>query len=325
MIPALDRHDTLEAANGNGWVLLAMEGRMRVGWFSFRRKRYIVATTPARRFLVFGGRRHLADAPYLLPKDDQEINRLDFQHYMFRYVLRGNFLAPIGQPSSILDVGCGTGRWAIEMATQFPNANVVGVDLVPPPVDEMRPEQRPDNYAFVQGNVLQGLPFTDATFDFVHQRLLYAAVPAGQWQGVVNELARVTRPHGWVELLEGSAVMHGGGPGWANFSRWGDAASERRGIDIHAGQRLGAFLQAAGLRRVEFREIRLPVGDWGGRLGRMVEANLLAVFMALRMPIVSQGIASAEEFDANVAAMKAEVARGRCMWSAYVAYGQRPA
>jgi hypothetical protein len=44
------------------------------------------------------GRRYLADAPYMLPSDDAEINRLDFQHYLLRYALRGNYLAPIGRP-----------------------------------------------------------------------------------------------------------------------------------------------------------------------------------------------------------------------------------
>lgn len=43
--------------------------------------------------------------------------------------LHGNYAAPIGSPSSILDVGTGTGRWAREMAITFPNANVVGVDV----------------------------------------------------------------------------------------------------------------------------------------------------------------------------------------------------
>ncbi len=150
-----------------------------------------------------------------------------------------------------------------------------------------------------------------------------AAIPADHWPQVVGELARVTMRRGWVELLEGSAVLHGGGPAFANFSKWGAAASAGRGIDIHIGSQIGRLLHDAGLSNVVFREIRLPVGAYGGRLGRMVEANLLAVFTALRMPIITRGIASEQQFDANLGAMKEEVARGRCEWSAYVAYGQR--
>lgn len=56
--------------------------------------------------------------PYALPNNPQEVNRLDFQHYMLRYVLEANYLAPLvpEQVNMMLDVGCGTGRWISEMA-----------------------------------------------------------------------------------------------------------------------------------------------------------------------------------------------------------------
>jgi len=82
------------------------------------------------------GRRFLRDVPYILPKDLGEVNRHDFQHYMMRSALRGNYAAPIGTSDSILVVGSGTGRWAIEMATLCPRARVVGVDVVTPQFDE---------------------------------------------------------------------------------------------------------------------------------------------------------------------------------------------
>ena len=81
------------------------------------------------------GRSHVRGLPYVLPKDDTEMNRLDFQHYMLRYALRGNYAAPIaanGAPKAILDVGSGTGRWAREMAMTFPDANVIGLDILEP-------------------------------------------------------------------------------------------------------------------------------------------------------------------------------------------------
>src|SRR5579875_2886586 len=68
------------------------------------------------QYEVYGERRHLADAPYVLPSDDQEITRLDFPHFMLPYTLPGNYAAPVVSPHTILDVGAGTGRWAMEMA-----------------------------------------------------------------------------------------------------------------------------------------------------------------------------------------------------------------
>src|SRR5258708_40359840 len=71
---------------------------------------------------IIAGRRHVTGVPYALPKDLAEVNRLDFQHYIYRNVLRGNFLVPLADPTAILDVAAGTGIWGKEMAQQFPQA-----------------------------------------------------------------------------------------------------------------------------------------------------------------------------------------------------------
>jgi hypothetical protein len=89
---------------------------MLITWFHWGSKRHEQApavTESTRRFQFFGGRRYHAQAPYLLPTDDREINRLDFQHYMLRFVMKGNFAAPLRQPRDILDIGSGSGRWPL--------------------------------------------------------------------------------------------------------------------------------------------------------------------------------------------------------------------
>ncbi len=39
------------------------------------------------------------------------------------------FFAPLDKPERILDIGTGTGIWAIEMGDEFPDASVIGTDL----------------------------------------------------------------------------------------------------------------------------------------------------------------------------------------------------
>ena len=41
------------------------------------------------------------------------------------------WLAPIENPSAVLDVGTGTGVWAMDCADEYPGAEVIGVDLSP--------------------------------------------------------------------------------------------------------------------------------------------------------------------------------------------------
>src|SRR5215510_8044552 len=77
-----------------------------------------------RRWQWMGGRRMLSVGTYIFPKDVLEGDRLDLQHHLYRLVLGGNYRAPIRQPRSILDVACGTGIWAREMALEFKQAQV---------------------------------------------------------------------------------------------------------------------------------------------------------------------------------------------------------
>ncbi len=296
-------------------------------WFGIRRKQNRQAAGTGdhlawSRFRLFGGRRYLNNESYFLPKDGTEINRLDFQHYLLRYMLRGNYAAPIGQPRSILDVGSGTGRWGHEMAQQFPRANVVGLDLVAPPSDTSNPDLRPQNYSFIQGNVLDGLPFADGTFDFVHQRLLVAGIPLARWPGVVGELLRVTRPGGWVELVE--AIPATGGPAMNQLREWLVGSGLPRGVDIRTTHQIGQYLQSAGAQHVVYRELNVPLGHIGGRVGQMMETNYYSLHVAIRGLIIERGIATPEMFDATMARARQEIATGQYVWPYFLAYGQRP-
>ena len=299
--------------------------------FSRMRRPTVVLDEPGedKRFRLFGGRRHLVAVPYPLPKDMSEINRLDFQHYLLRTGFGGNFIAPISAPRAILDVGSGSGRWSMEAATLFPAAQVVGVDLVPPAVDDAQVlghglDVRPINYSFATGNILEGLPFPDASFDFVHQRLLITAIPMDRWPGVIAELARVTRPGGWVELAE-CGVPERGGPGLMGL--WGSWIEflQRRGVDFALGHTIGQRLSAGGFANVRQQQLNFPMGDWGGRIGRASATDCLAVGRALRAGMIAAGVLPEPEYDRLFALTEQEFAnkRGGGALPFYVACGQR--
>jgi ubiquinone/menaquinone biosynthesis C-methylase UbiE len=299
-----------------------------VFWHRSPQQKAAAPSRPGQRYRWLGGRRYLVGVPYALPKDFREVQRLDFQHFFLRHAMRGNYLAPIGQPASILDVGCGTGRWAMEMGAQFPFANVVGLDLVLPEDFSSTLghglERRPENVVFIEGNVLNGLPFAHASFDFVYMRLLFMGIPANDWPRVINELARVTRPGGWVESLETLRVGSDRSPAMKVIIEWGNELLKRRGLDPCIARRIPEMMRASGLIQVTTRELPKETQTRHGRSSRKTSG--LAMIEHLKPQIVEQGIARAEEYDRVAARAKIELEQDKEPrgMPTYVTFGQRP-
>ncbi|MBX5459348.1 MAG: class I SAM-dependent methyltransferase [Thermogemmatispora sp.] len=268
------------------------------------------------------GRRRLPDVPYLLPKDLGEINRLDFQHYVLRLALGQLTFAPVDQQlrqgGQVLDVGCGTGRWAIEIARQYPLTQVTGLDL-----ELVKATTPPPNYRFIQGNLLQGLPFADRTFHYTHQRFLVAAIPLEHWPGTVQELYRVTTPGGWIELIELGAETRNAGPNLQQLIAWGRQLSALRGIDATHMSRLNEWLLQAGCSQIHTHTLWLPLGAWAGRLGLLCIRDFAAGFAGLEALAVRTCGISPAHFRQTVAALEQECNQHQTRYACYLAAGQR--
>lgn len=256
--------------------------------------------------------------PYLLAHDLTEQNRLDFQHFFLKGILQTNFMAPLDNPSTLLDVGSGTGRWIIEMAQQFPNARVTGIDVAP------TTPSAPLNAQFVQHDILKGLPFPDASFDYVHSRLLVAAIPTHAWVGLLREYLRVTRPGGWVELFEGGTTFQNAGPYTQQFLAWWDQLSQPRGIDASFMSQLPDLMQQKGFENVQNQLLHVPLGNWGGRAGTMLLTNIVSGWGGLKSVFVSQVGVDPASFDQVFQALPREWEESRSMYEFVIAVGQVP-
>jgi SAM-dependent methyltransferase len=261
------------------------------------------------------------DCPhYLFPHHPGESYRLDVQHYALWETLRANFLAPIEEPSLVLDVGCGTGRWGLEVCEQFPGALVVGLDLV-----AGESERQPSRYRFVKGNVLRGLPFADGRFDLVHQRFLLAGVPLASWPEVVADLVRVTQAGGWVELVEIPWVIEGAGPATERLLALGREMAASRGLDPGrvVFDSLDGYLRQAGLENVVRRQFSIPIGEWGGRVGSLMATDGRAALTRLCEARQARSRLSAEEAGELIREAVREWECGKMSAPCAVAFGRK--
>lgn len=149
--------------------------------------------------------------------DEEEERRLNIQHRGWKATNGGkNYVAPMdkvlindGEGKRIIDIGTGmtiyrntllmtgTGIWAVEMAREFPKAQVVGLDLVPYPTNE---SNLPPNLELVLGDCAQGLVYPDGHFDIVHARLIVGGIR--DWKALLDEVVRITKPGGLMVFAE---------------------------------------------------------------------------------------------------------------------------
>lgn len=159
---------------------------------------------------------------------------------------RAAALARMQPGDAVLDVGCGTGTLAMEVARRVGRAGrVAGID---PGIEQIararsKAVRRNVPIEFHIG-VIEQLPFPNQTFDVVLSTLMMHHLPASLKRQGLAEIARVLKPGGRLVI--------------ADFKR----KQERRGraARFHAGgsslQDLAALVKDAGFEHLETEEMR---------------------------------------------------------------------
>jgi ubiquinone/menaquinone biosynthesis C-methylase UbiE len=107
--------------------------------------------------------------------------------------------------SDILDIACGPGGWALNVAHAYPHARVTGVDISQTLIRYAKAQaqvQGLHNAHFKVMDVLKPLDFEDHSFDLVNARLLYGFMPTRAWPGLLLECMRILTPGGLICLTE---------------------------------------------------------------------------------------------------------------------------
>ncbi len=182
---------------------------------------------------------------------------------MFSLLFDGKlFQAPISSsPQKVLDVGTGTGLWAIDFADQFPSAIVTGTDLSP-----IQPTWIPPNCRFEIEDCTQEWTFDEDFFDYIHVRCLFGSI--ADWPAFYREAYAHLEPGGWFEQVEYSVD-------WICDDESippGHIFRESSSRYVEAGELMGktfeildlqkAYIEQAGLVNVVETRYKMPLGPW---------------------------------------------------------------
>ncbi|KAH8682167.1 methyltransferase LaeA [Xylariales sp. PMI_506] len=207
---------------------------------------------------------------YLFPVDEDELDRLDIFHKFFQVARQGGSFGglhqhqlPTGTALRILDLGCGTGIWTIDMADKYPTSTIVGLDL-----NFTQPQSIPNTIEFRQQDITEpDWHLEQNSFDLVHLRMLAGCIK--DWSGLYRNIFRHLKPEtGIVEHIEidfRPESYNNSLPADSSLRFWANElyeAFERTGQSMIINPNPEVLLKQAGFVNIEHTELPIPYHAW---------------------------------------------------------------
>ncbi|KAH6985590.1 SAM dependent methyltransferase [Ilyonectria destructans] len=201
---------------------------------------------------------------YLLPNDEPHNELLDISHTGWLRFSEGKlYSAPIGNVQSVLDIGAGTGIWAIDFADEYPSAHVIGTDISP-----IQPTCVPPNLEFQYDDCNLESTFRREYFDFIHVRGMAGCISDCNSfaKGRFDDL----KPGGYLEYKDLSMCFKSDDESLKNYScfnEWGNFWQEvgsklNRSLTIAEDGTMEEAMKRAGFTNITTLQDKMPVGVW---------------------------------------------------------------
>ena len=234
----------------------------------------------------------------------------------------------------VLDVACGPGGWALELAQLYPHMQVTGIDISAGMIDyanALAQASGLDNVSFRVGNITEPLGFPDDSFDLVNARHIEEVIPVTAFPPLFKELFRVTRPGGTVRIT-GSEWGVTNSFGYETLMRHLLRAARIAGLDFSADGRnisiapwLSRFLHGAGYVNIQERPSFLDCSA-GAKLHDSGYRDLTLAFELMRPFLVGVGVTVPQEFEHLKQRLSLEMLEDSFRGIIYTltAWGQKP-
>ncbi|MCJ1309622.1 hypothetical protein MMC25_003282 [Agyrium rufum] len=204
---------------------------------------------------------------YMFPCDEQEKDRMDIYHKILLEARNGELhqahLSPAPDEQRILDLGTGTGIWAIDMADRYPDAEVVGIDLV-----NIQPASIPRNLRFRTPRDYES-PWTlgEDSWDLIHLQM--AAGSVSSWPEMYDRVFGHLKPGtGYFEQVEIDTRPRFSDGSYdetnqlVKWYEWLSDATARANRPIAYQKDTPDMLKSRGFVDIVERVIRLPINSW---------------------------------------------------------------
>lgn len=246
---------------------------------------------------------------YLLnPENATEMARLMLQDRLINEIVGGPFpeLEELESIDSILDIGCGPGGWALDIARSYPKKEIIGIDISTMMLayaSEQKKLHGLKNIYFEKMDARQELEFPDRSFALVNIRAATGYISRQIWPQLLKECARITRIGGILRVTEADRV---GLTNSAPFEKYAEhlghlISKMKYGFAVDArtagmSPMLGKLLQDAGYKDVQMRSYVLDFSH-GAKFYPVQLQNIEITFQLLQPRLIEMGIATQEELE----------------------------
>ncbi|KAM0420450.1 hypothetical protein ACHAPT_011742 [Fusarium lateritium] len=260
------------------------------------------------------------DAHYWGANDERQNEAMDINHHCQTLCLEGKlFLAPIDDSiKKAVDIGTGTGVWAIDFADEFPGCEVIGTDISP-----IQPSWIPPNLQFQIDDCTREWTFPEGSLDYVHIRFLTGCI--ADWEALIKEAYRCLKPGGYLESMEPSATMQSDDDTVETDSAMGQWGK----IFVEGGSKMGRTftvveddlqnkaMEKAGFVDIQEKRYKSPIGSWPKderfrEIGQYAQLSMEQDFEGLILFMTNVlGGWSREEIQVYVAHLRREIRSGK--------------
>jgi ubiquinone/menaquinone biosynthesis C-methylase UbiE len=151
--------------------------------------------------------------------------------------------ARIRSGQRVLDIGCGTGTFALRIKQLYPEADVVGLDPDPKALARAnRKAKRAETKIQFDQGFSDKLPYPEAAFDRVFSSFMLHHLHGNEKEGTLREVRRVLKPGGSFHMLDFHKPESNGN---GMLTRW--LHSSHR-LEENAETSVLALMRAAGFR-----------------------------------------------------------------------------